>query len=211
MLNFFKGLWGFFSNPIEAIWHEILNLFAAVYSFFDRLYNALASDITGVARSLAHFADSVAKWVTTTVNWIIGFIKSEANAIVKWASQIIDDVRTFAIDAYKWTVQQIDRILGYIASTVNSIVSWIIKNIWNPLYTNIAGAINWITRYGNWIFDLVSNPEKLVAWIFGYLVRAWLQILKTWGVPIVAFILQQARFLIPDVVALLEDVISKVL
>lgn len=211
MLNFLKSLWGFFTNPIEALWHEVLNIIASVYSYFDSLISSVERDLVQAWHAFSAFADSVSKWVTREVSDLLHFIESDFKSIVKWASGLIGDVLGYAESVYQWALRELDKLSSFIASTANSIVRWVISNIWQPLYNDVTSAVNWIDRYGRQVWSLVSSPEKLVAWIAAYLLRAWLRLLTIWAVPITAFILQRARLLIPDLVSILEDVITKVL
>ena len=211
MLNFLKSLWGFFSNPIEALWHEILNIISSVYSYFDSLISSIERDLAQAWHAFSAFADSVGRWVTHEVDSLINLIASDFKAIVKWAGNLIGDALAYAKSGYQWALRQLDNLSKFVSSTANSIVRWVVANIWQPLDNYITSAINWIDRYGSKVWDLVSNPEKLVAWIASYLLRAWLKLLTIWAVPITAFILQRARLLIPDLVSIIEDVITKVL
>lgn len=211
MLNFLKGLWNFFSNPIEEIWHKILNLFAAVYGYFDRLFTTLGHDIALVWDTLTQFAASVARFVTHEVTYLIGFIRNEANAITRWTLKLIDSAISDIKNLGLWTLHQLDRLANAIDAATKALVSWIIQNIYDPLMRDIRSALSWITGTGAELWDLVSHPDKLAAWLAVYILKAWLSILRRWAVPITSYILHSARLLIPDLVSILEDVISKVL
>jgi phage-related protein len=211
VLNFLKTIWNLFTGGVSDIWHYILNLFAAVYNYVDRYVNALAHDITSVYDSLVKFSDSVAHWVTVHIDDLTGLIKSSFENLEKWALGAINDVRNWAVDAYKWTVNEFNAVLKWASDTFNSLRTWIIQHIWQPLDTAISGALDWISKYGRYVWDVISNPEKLAALLATYLLKSWLFILGQWADPIVRFILQRARGLIPDVISLLEDVIDRVL
>lgn len=211
MLNFFKSLLGYFTHPIEDLWHKILGLFAAVYSYFDRLWNDLERGIVAVTDKLVKFAEQVGHYIVHQIDSVIKFVKNEFSAVVKWAVKQLDRIASYANAVYKWALRQFDNIIGEINSTVKAITRWVIANIYDPLTRDIRTALNWITHTGADMWDLVSHPDKLVAWLAVYLLKAWLGILRRWSIPITAYILHTSRLLIPDFISILEDVISKVL
>lgn len=211
MLNLLKQAWNDFTSGLSSIYHFILNTIATVYGYINRLFDSLSRYAVGVYRELETFAHNVNVWVTRTVSYIYAYIRSEATAIVHWVVGIYDDLRKYAIDVYQWAIKAYDYILNWVTTVVNAVVKWVIANIWQPLYNSIRSLFAWIEQYGVWLWDVVSNPEKLVAWLMRYLLSAWLYILRTWSAPIVSWLIQQAYRFIPDIVSLLEDVISKVL
>lgn len=211
MLNVISWLWNKVTQDLKAAYHWVLNLIAAVYGYVNRLFDALGREVISVWQQFVAFAASVDRWVTHTVSWLINYIRSEATGIVHWAIGVFDDLRNYAIGLYHWTLATFDRIIGEIDAFANALVKWVIANIWNPLYGYIRAVFAWVDKYGVWLWDTVSNPEKLVAWAGAYLLRAWLDILKRWAVPLTRFIMRQMLGLAPDFVSLIEDVISRVL
>ena len=139
------------------------------------------------------------------------YIKGEIASIIKWVVGLYDDLSKYATDLYHWALSEFDYLTKWLSSQVAALINWVIANIWQPLYTSLSGAIQWILKDGAWLWDVVSNPDKLVAWIARYLLDAWLSILTRYAKPIVQYLLKQSMALVPDLVSLLEDVISKVL
>lgn len=211
MLNLLKQAWNDFTSGISTIYHFVLNTIATVYGYVNRLFDSLSRYAVGVYRELETFAHNVDVWVTRTVSWIIAFIKSEANAIVHWTLKIYDDLRAYAEAVYQWALKYFAYVINWVTANLAKFRNWIVQNVWIPLYNYFQSLLSWITKYGLWLYDIVSHPEKLVAWLMRYLLSAWLTILKTWATPIVRWLIQQSYKFIPDIVSLLEDVISKVL
>lgn len=211
MLGLLKQAWNYFTSGLASVYHWVLNAIAVVYSYVNKLFDSLSRYAIGVYRELETFAHNVDVWVTRTVSWIIAFIKSEANAIVHWTVKIFDDLRSYAEAVYAWAVKYFDYVINWVTANLAKFIKWIVQDVWTPLYNYFRSLFQWIDQYGNWLWDIVSHPEKLVAWLMRYLLSAWLTILRTWAVPIVAFLIQQAYKFIPDIVSLLEDVFDKVL
>lgn len=211
MLNLIRSVWNSFSQSFASLYHWILNAIAAVYGYVNRLFQSLGNEIISVYRSLESFAHAVNVWVVNEINNIIRAIETGLRDVEQWALRIMNDIGNYAVSVYRWAIQEFDYIIKSIDNAINSIVQWVIKTIWNPLYAFIRSAFAWIDKYGNWLWDVVSNPEKLVAWIARYLLSAWLGILRTWAIPVVRFIMTQFRALIPDFISILEEVLSKVL
>lgn len=211
MLNLLKSVYNLFSKGLSTVYHWVLNAIAAVYSYVIRLYDALGKEIVSVYDSLESFARSVDQWVTRTVDNIIHDIESTARSIEQWFIGLYDDLRNYAVSVYQWAVRTFDSIIKSVEAAIAAIERWVIQNIWNPLLAFIRSVDNWVTKYGLWLYDMVSNPDKLVAWLARYLLSAWLKILRTWAVPVSRFIMQQWRNLEPDFISILEDILSKVL
>jgi hypothetical protein len=102
-------------------------------------------------------------------------------------------------------------VIGKIEAGIHDVIQWVINNIWHPLYNFIQSAINWIEKYGLFVYDVITHPEKLLAILGHYLLLAWLDILRRWATPIVRFIVHQLRRFEPDLISILEDVIHKML
>lgn len=211
MLNLLKNAWNAFTSGLATVYHFILNAIAVVYSYVNRLFDELSKYSVWVYLSLESFAHNTDVWVTRTVTWIINYIRSEATAIVHWSLNIWNELRDYAIKVYQWALKYFDYVINYVLSSVQNIIKWIIQDVWTPLYNYWRQLFDWIDRYGMWLWDVVSHPEKLVALIGVYLLSAWLTILRRWSGPIVSFLIRQSYRFIPDIVSLLEDVISKVL
>jgi ABC-type proline/glycine betaine transport system permease subunit len=211
MLGLLKQAWNYFTSGLATVYHWVLNAIAAVYSYVNKLFDSLSRYAINVYRELETFAHAVNVWVTKEVSWIIAFIKSEANAIVHWTLNIYDDLRSYAEAVYRWAVKYFDYVINWVTANLAKFIKWIVQDVWTPLYNYFQSLFAWIDKYGSWLWDVVSNPEKLVAWIARYLLSAWLTILKTWSGAIVKWIIQQSYRFLPDIVSLLEDIISKVL
>lgn len=211
MLNLLKSVYNLFTKGLSAVYHWVLNAIAVVYGYVNRLFDALGREVISVYHSLETFAHNVDVWVTRTVDTIIKDIEATGHNIVVWATRLLNDIRNYAVDVYQWAVKTFDSIIKSIANAVSSLVKWVIQNIWNPLWNFIRTVENWVVKYGYWVYALVSNPDRLVAWIARYLLSAWLSIIRTWAVPIAQFIMNQWRKFEPDFVSILEDIISKVI
>jgi hypothetical protein len=211
MLGFINSIWHKFTGAISEVYHWVLGIIAAVYSYVDRLWRILEADYFSVYHALLNFSRDVARWVTATVDGIFRTMGRLFHDVYVWAARIIDDVRSFAVHAYQWTVRTFDWILAKLGAAITDLVRWIVQHIWDPLYNGIMSAIHWITKYGLYVYDVISHPEKLMALLAHWLALAWLDILKRWALPISRFILNQTRRLAPDFISILEDVISKVL
>lgn len=211
MLGLINRIWGKFTSGIATVYHWVLNLIAVVYGYVNKLFDSISRYAVYVWRELQTFAHNVDVWITHTVSWIINYIRSEANAIVHWSIKIWDDLRAYAIAVYQWALKYFDYVINWVTANLAKFIKWIIQDVWIPLYSYFQSIATWVDRYGAWLLDIVSHPEKLVAWAMRYILSAWLSILRRWAGPVVRFLIQQSYRFLPDIVSLLEDVISKVL
>lgn len=211
MLNLIKNIWNQFTSGLATVYHWVLNTIAALYSYVNRLFDDISKYAVGVYDALQSFAHSVDVWVTRTVASIFAFIKSEATAIVRWAVKELAALRSYAIDVYEWALRSFDYLDHWISSQIDALTRWVIANIWNPLFNDVRSLFAWVGQYGAWLWDMVSNPQRLVAWLSRYLLSAWLNIMGRWAAPILSFFIRQAYRAIPDIVALLEEAINKAL
>lgn len=211
MLNLLKSAYNLFTKGLSAVYHWVLNAIAVVYTYVNKLFDELGKEVVSVAHSLTSFAHSVSVWVTQAIDNLIKDIESTGRSIISWATGLLNDLRNYAISVYQWAARTFDSIIKSIAAAVSYLEKWIIQDIYDPLYNFAKKLENWVLTEGAWLYDLVSHPDKLVAWIARYLLSAWLTIIKTWGVPVAKFIMSQWKKFEPDLVSILEDIISKVL
>lgn len=211
MLGFLKSIANIFTGSLSGIWHWMINLYNTVWSYIYNMYDKLAHDISEGFSYAKNLFDYMTTWVTHVVDNVVNLINKIASDIQHWASDQISKVASYAEDVYHWAIQQVDDLGHAIDKAYDDIESWVISKIWDPLYNFIKPAINWIENEGSQMWDLLTHPEKLVSLLESYLYAAWLTWLQRLAVPITGYILNNMIKLVPTLVSIAEDVISKVL
>jgi hypothetical protein len=211
VLGFLKSIWGVFTGGLSDVWHYILTLVSAIYSYIDKVYQQVSGNIVSVYHQLLTFSKQVGQWVTHEVSNLTNLIDFLVNRLYKWALTAIADLDNYAKDLYRWAFNEFHTVSNWVLGIIDQVRRWVLNDIWNPLYRDVSGAIGWITSKGAYVYDLLTHPDKLVALLAAYLLKAWLSILRTWGKPIARFILLQGKSLIPDLVSVIEDIIHSVL
>jgi phage-related protein len=211
MPGWLKSLVGFFTGTFSVIWDKVVSLVTTVYRWLDKEIVILRNDIVSAFNDVYRLADEIANFVYHTYNTFVAWVDHTFNAVLKWAENEIATVTRFANAVLAWAVREFDTVNRWVTGLFNAVYRWVITEIWDPLYRDISGAIGWITHEGAFVYDLLTHPDKLTALILAYVWAAWLGLFREFAKPIVSYILHSLRRNIPDLVSVLEDIISSIL
>lgn len=199
------------TGSVAAVWHKVVGLVTAVYSFIDR-------EIGLVERDVAHAYDWAVNGVreafhdvAVVYDWARSALAADFRDLYHYALTGLNDVRRLLDDWVRNVSSWVDTFRAWVIHTFDDFTHWVVSDIWDPIWRTLNAIVNWVEHEGASIWDLVTHPEKLFAWIASYVWKAWLDILKQWAIPITTYILKQSISLVPDVLDLLEAVIAKVL
>lgn len=211
MLGFLRNIWNAITSDITAVYHWVLKTIAAVYSYFDRLINAVEKWTIDLVDNVENFAKQILSFAESVYNFARAIVTVTIRDLINWAAEAIDTLTKYAEDVYNFVVQWIARIIAYIQHTVSDVISWIMKNIWDPLWRDITGAINWITHEGAFIYDLITHPDKLVALLAHYLWVSYLDLIKKFAAPIAKWLLHSMESMAGEFADVLEKIIAAML
>jgi len=211
MLNWLSGLIGRFTGILTGIWNDVISVVTSVYhwalSYLETIYHDLIVTIDAlnrVSESIGHFIDS-------TYDTFVRYVLSYFDRIISWTREIVSDVEKYAENVYHAAFQGLDNLEHWAESEFNDFRHWILTEIWNPLYNDITGAIRWIEHEGAFAYDLLTHPDKLATLLIGYVWNGWLGLARKYAKPLLSMFLSEWRSATPDIVSILEDLISSLL
>lgn len=211
MWNFLKHLWRLVVSDFKSIWHWIIKAIAAIYTVIADISNTMSRGFVDIWNATVKLADEIESYAVSVYNWAKATINAVWNDIVKWVVGLWHDLST-AIDAvYKFAAHWIDWILNWVGKLFNDITSWVIRDIWNPLYTAITSAWNWIYKYGAMMLYLLTHPDALVRLIAAYLWREWMNIVRHYARPIGHWLIRVMPSMAGELASLIEDIISSLI
>jgi phage-related protein len=211
MLGWLNGLLGLFTGTFSAIWKSVVSLVTSVYQWLEAEVTTLRNDLNSLWSDVSRLADEMASFVDRTYNTFVTWVSKTLDDVVKWAESAIAVVQHYADDILSWASQEFDYILKWVPSLIGDLEQWAIQHIWDPLYNSVSGAVNWIEHEGASIYDLVTHPDRLTQFILAYVWSAWLDLFRQFAKPIVSYILNSLRGNIPDLISVIEDIITSVL
>jgi len=211
MPSWLSGLVGLFTGTFHTLWGKVVSLVTTVYQWVDKGLTILRNDVTSVLGDVFRLADSVSSFVYNTYNTFVRWVDKTFSDVIKWASNEIATVEHYATDILTWATREFDSVNKWVTGLFDSIEKWVISDIWDPLYGSITGALAWIGHEGSFMYDLLTHPDKLVQLILAYVWSAWLDLFKQFAKPIVAYIVQNFKAVVPDLVSVMEDIITSIL
>lgn len=211
MLSFLEGVWNVTFGGLANLWHSVLNIFKTIYSWVSRSLSILWHDIESVGNDLANFARAVERWATSAIDNLYHLALKWVTDLEHWTVSQLNRIASYADNVYRWTLRTFDDIAHRIAQAYTDIERWVISSIWNPLFNSIAGLIHWIEHEGAYVYDLLTHPDKLVQLLSAYLWKAWLTLLRQFAIPVTTFIIGNFRAVVPDLISVAEDILTKVL
>jgi hypothetical protein len=211
MLGWLDSLVGVVTGTFSDIWKKVVSLVKTVFSWVSAEIVILRNDFESVYNDVIHLSDSIANFVYRTYNVFVQWVDKTFGDVLHWAEAEIGNVEKYAESIAAWAVKQLDSISKWVTGLFNQVESWVISKVWNPLWTSITSALNWIENEGAYAYDLLTHPDKLALLLIGYLWLSWLTLFKAYAKPIVSYILNSLRGNIPDLVSVLEDIITSIL
>ena len=211
MLAFLNNLWHIITGDIDAIRNWFLKTVEAVYSWFDRELTLLWNAIVSAARSADNLFNEAWHYILTVYNYARAIVDVVIHDLIVWIDRIVNAVGKYASDVYGELVKWVDWLRHAISVAIDDVRSWIINDIWNPLYRDITGAINWILHEGAFLLDLLTHPEKLAKLLGHWLWVSWIGLIKSYGRPIARWLMHTMLTLPRELADLIETVIAALL
>lgn len=208
MLGWIKSLVNLAIGGLDDLWHKILSVINTIWSNLWGYVKDLYRSVTQLADDIRKLSDSISSWIARTYNTFTKWVSQQFNDVIKWADNAIKTVEHDVSSVISWASKELDTLGHYAESLFDGLKNWVLNDVWKPLYDDVTGAIGWIAKEGAYIYDLITHPEKLTALLIAYIWKSWLALFKAYAKPLVAFIIAQSRNAIPDVVSVMEDIIS---
>ncbi|MGH9436815.1 MAG: hypothetical protein ACRD22_02730 [Terriglobia bacterium] len=208
MLGFISRIYHDIIGDIHAVTAWVLRIIQAVYSYVDNLFRIAERYALDVWRALDAFARSVDRYVADVYRTLKGAILIVYHDIIRWATSAFNELRN-AFDYLDRTLAKtIDFFTKWITRIYHDITSWVVRDIWDPLYRSVSGALNWIANEGAYIYDLITHPEKLVKLLGSYLWSAWLDLLRGYARPVARWLMHAMMGLAHELTDLIERILA---
>lgn len=211
MPGWLKSLTGLFTGTFTTLWKKVVSVISTVYSWVSQEIVILRNDIDSVLSDVFRLADELSSFVYHTYNTFVSWVDKTFNDVIKWASGEIATVEKYAEGVLSWAVREFSTFGKWVTGLFDDVESWAIDKIWNPLWADITSALGWIEHEGAFAYDLLTHPDKLALLLITYVWSAWLTLFRTYAKPIVSYILNNLRGNIPDLVSVIEDIITSIL
>ncbi len=211
MLNWIYSLFRQSMSGLTQLWNWVVSAFSAVYSYIDieiRMIEREAIDAWNYAYQLFQAADRFAQQIYVALGDALTQIYRD---IISWVTRVWNDVYTYAVGVYRQLVKWAGYLGALIIRLERDIVAWVLKNIWDPLYRDITGAINWIGKEGAYIWNLVTHPDLIVKLLGHYLWLSWQDMLKKDGKTAARWILHSTLGLGRELASIIETIITGIL
>lgn len=208
MFSWLKSLYNGAVGKLSDIEKWIMGALNAVYSYFSGLVSqvwtglqALGSAIDGYINQLWSSFSSL----YTLVQYIL--TKSIPN-VISWAVGELNKVRSYAIGVYNWAISQLGKLASWTQSLISDAIQWVLKNVWDPLWNDITGALKWIANEGAYVYYLLTHPDVFAKIAGEYILSQWINWGKRFAKPFVNWLLHNMLSELPTVGSVIEDIIA---
>jgi hypothetical protein len=151
---------------------------------------------------------SFTRWIAATYGHFVKWTENTFNSVIKWADKELAAIRHDAASVLSWAEREFDYVIHYAEHLVDNARSWVINDIWNPLYHDVRVSLDWIGHEGAFVYGLLTHPDKLTELLIAYIWKYWLTLFRTYSKPLIAYMMASWRSVLPDIVSILEDIIS---
>lgn len=208
MPGWLRGLLGLFSNPLADLWHAVVNLVNLLRGYEDAKIASLlryAEYIHAELRSLS------ISYQNFTSLYYFPFVQYVVKTFHDVGTRVNNNYnhQQAEIDALsRRTDQNITVLSDGEKSDIAALIRWILSAIFGPLSALIARLFDWIDKYGNWMFSLLSDLSKFADLIMAFIWAGWFGLFKKYLPEIVKFIFMHWRSWFPSIIPILEDIIA---
>lgn len=211
MLNWLRSLYGDAISGIDYLKRWVLDIFQTIYSYLDNLVNAIWQDITYVYQYLQSLYNYVINTLDNFYNTFLNLVYQSIRDLQAWVTRLMNDIYLFADQIINWTQSLINSIYSWVGQQLANLANWAIANIWDPLYNAINGALNWIYKYGYYMFWLLTHPDQLALLLAKYILAAWYQLGRQYAGAIGRFLLYSMVRAGSEVGGILSDILASII
>lgn len=208
MPGWLSGLLGIFTGPLNALWNAVVNVVATVYNWLQQQVDSVYHDVLSAYDYASRLGGYIESFVGQVYNAFVQWVDREFGNVINWASGEIGDVEHYAENVLNWASNAIGAVERWVTGLLNDLRQWVIQDIWSPLARDLSTALTWIGREGAYVYTLLTHPELLAQFLIAYLLSAWLTLTRRYAKPLVAWFLGSWKQFTPDIVSVLEDIIS---
>lgn len=211
MLNWLKQFGSKIFGGLNDLKNWVINLFSTVFSYIDawakELWNGI-SDVWNYALSLYHQAIA---YIVQLYNLARYIIDVEIQAVERWVTGLYNELRSASNNIINWVNGLVTRIFSWVWSQIDALYQRILRNVWDPLWSAVKNAIEWIQKYGAWVYYMVTHPEALAALIGGYVLREFFNLSRKYSTVVARWLIHSMISAGSEVAGILADAIAAIL
>lgn len=211
MLNWIKSLLNIAVGDLDALWRKVLSVITTIWNNLWGYVQDLYRNVVQLADDIRRLSSSLSSWIARTYNGFVRWTENTFNSVIRWADNELSSIRHDLSSLISWAQKEFDYGLHYAEHLVDDARSWVINDVWNPLFHDISVALGWIGKEGAFMYALLTHPDKLADLLIGYGTRSWLTLFRKYGKTLIALGMSSWRSATPDIVSILEDIISSLL
>lgn len=211
MLNWLRSLINRVSGAEQRLWNDIINVIMAVQGY----------DEAWITQTW-NFAQALLSDIRSVINFINSFIGNTYNPFSRWVQQQIFSINVREHEDYSQigadiaalqsrTNQQVTIVQQNLSDGLSGIIKWILSHIFGPLSSDIAKILSWIAHEGAFMLDLLLHADKLLLYLLKFLGSQWQSLAGTYGKVVIRWFMANMRMLAPEIISVIEDIITSVL
>lgn len=151
-------LGGLVGKPLDWVRSLVDGVVSWVTDWINHVIHWAADAFDAIGRTFGQVWD----YANSIVTWARNMVTSVWDGLVSWVGRLVTDARNFASG-------MVNRLGDWAQSALNdlwhfgqSIVDWVNRNIWQPLWDGLQGAIHWVeTSVIPWAAQIVND---LAGW-----------------------------------------------
>ena len=211
MLGWLDSILNFFTGGLKDIWNKLIGVVRTLAGWTQNNISALQARYNQLFLGEWNLSTWIANFVNRTYNprqiWIDAQLRNLANQERNDANGLRNDI--LGLKAY--VTGQFDAESLFIAGKIAGLIKWVLTSVFGPLLSDVTHALAWIAKEGAYVLDLLTHRDKLAELLIGWLWIGWIGLFTKFFKPLVIYVLQRWKSLIPVIIPIIEDIIDHVL
>lgn len=211
MLHWLSDIGHFITGSISVVKDWLIRIIQSVYSFLDATLRHLESELVTSWNELNGFIGAVERFARSAYDALTIYVRVMWKETLSWVTSALDDIRTYLDRTVSWITHEITRLSAETLALIDDLKTWIVKNIIDPLISDVSAILNWLETYGSLVTTFLTHPDILAAWLARYLWRSYFELIRKHSVPIGRWIIHSMIGVAGDVADVLETIMTSLL
>lgn len=211
MLHWLSDIGHFITGSISVVKDWLIRIIQSVYSFLDATLRHLESELVTSWNELNGFIGAVERFARSAYDALTIYVRVMWKETLSWVTSALDDIRTYLDRTVSWITHEITRLSAETLALIDDLKTWIVKNIIDPLISDVSAILNWLETYGSLVTTFLTHPDILAAWLARYLWRSYFELIRKYSVPIGRWIIHSMIGVAGDVADVLETIMTSLL
>lgn len=208
MFSWLKGIYNGTVGALSTVEKWIVGALNTVYSYFSDLISQVWSATQQLVGSLGNLVNKLEDALYSLFNLVQWVVTKGIPDLANWASNELAKLLDYAKGLYNWAVSELGRLENWVIGELAKLVDWALKNIWDPLWSEITSVIRWIEQQGAYVYYLLTHPDVLAQILAQYVLSQWLNLGKRFAKPFIRWLAHNMISEIPTISSIIEDIIA---